>query len=87
MTDNNDFLKIYFLYLYNLLWWVMMINLFVALFNMLPLGILDGGRFFYLAVFGLTKSKKVAEKSSKLATKLIALIFLLMMVFWFISLF
>ena len=74
-------------YLYNLLWWVMMINLFVALFNMLPLGILDGGRFFYLAVFGLTKSKKVAEKSSKLATKLIALIFLLMMVFWFISLF
>jgi len=75
------------LYIYNLLWWVMMINLFVGLFNMLPLGILDGGRFFYLAILSVTKNKKVAEKSFSYATKVIGLIFLAMIIAWLISLF
>ena len=39
----------------------MIINLLVALFNMLPLGFLDGGRFFYLTFLGLTGSEKVAK--------------------------
>ena len=30
-------------FIYYFLWWIMIINLLVALFNMLPLGILDGG--------------------------------------------
>lgn len=73
-------------YLYNLLWWVMMINLFVGLFNMLPLGILDGGRFFYLAILILVKDKKIAEKSFKWATRVIGLIFLAMILAWIFSL-
>jgi membrane-associated protease RseP (regulator of RpoE activity) len=74
-------------YIYNLLWWVMMINLFVGLFNMLPLGMLDGGRFFYLGILSLVKKKNIAEKSFKWATKFIALIFLAMIIAWIISLF
>lgn len=73
-------------YIYNLLWWVAMINLFVGLFNMLPLGILDGGRFFYLAILSISKNKKTAEKSFKYATNLIGLIFLAMMIAWVFSL-
>lgn len=73
------------IYIYNLLWWIMMINLFVGLFNMLPLGILDGGRFFYLAVLSITKNKKTAEKTFGYATKLIGLIFVLMIVAWAVS--
>jgi membrane-associated protease RseP (regulator of RpoE activity) len=63
-----------------------MINLFVGLFNMLPLGILDGGRFFYLAILSVAKNKKTAEKSFKYATKFIGLIFLAMIVAWAFSL-
>lgn len=74
-------------YIYDLIWWVMMINLFVALFNMLPLGILDGGRFFYLTVLSITKKEKFSQKSFKLMTQLIGLIFLAMMIAWFFSLF
>lgn len=74
------------IFIYNLLWWVALINFFVALFNMLPLGILDGGRFFYLTVWGLTGSEKVGKKAFKLITYLILLLFLLMLFFWFFAL-
>jgi len=77
---DGDF--VYFVY--HLLWWVMVINLLVALFNMLPLGILDGGRFFYLAVLSITRSKKVAKWAYRIAGYLILLVFLLMMFFWFV---
>jgi hypothetical protein len=38
------------IFIYDLIWWLMIINFLVALFNMLPLGILDGGRFYYLTL-------------------------------------
>ncbi|GEM_PF-256998 len=41
-------------YLYYLFFWVFLLNAAVALFNMLPLLIFDGGRFFYLTVWGIT---------------------------------
>lgn len=72
-------------FIYHLLWWVMIINLLVALFNMLPLGILDGGRFFMLAVWGITKKKRLAKLASKAMGWLILFAFVLMMFFWFIS--
>jgi len=73
-------------FVYNLIWWVMIINFFVALFNMLPLGILDGGRFFYLGILSVTKSKRIAEKSFWLISQIILLIFILLMFFWLIAL-
>ncbi|MFH0712126.1 MAG: site-2 protease family protein [archaeon] len=77
---DGDF--VYFIY--HLLWWVMIINLLVALFNMLPLGMLDGGRFFYLAVLSVTRSKSVAKWAYRVAGYGILFVFLLLMFFWFV---
>lgn len=71
-------------FIYHLLWWIMIINILVALFNMLPVGMLDGGRFFYLAMIGILRSKKAAKVASKIAAYLILLSFVLMMFLWFI---
>jgi len=79
-TWDGDFV----FFIYHLLWWIMVINLLVALFNMMPLGMLDGGRFFYLAVLGIFGSEKVAKGAYKVATYLILFMFVLMMFFWFI---
>lgn len=73
------------IFIYNLLWWIILISVSVALVNMLPLGIFDGGRFFYLSVLALTKSEKVAKKSFVISTYFFILLFLLLMIFWFIS--
>jgi membrane-associated protease RseP (regulator of RpoE activity) len=74
-TDLIDFI-------YDLLWWIILINFSVALVNMLPVGIFDGGRVFYLTVWGLTKREKFAKISSKVATYIILGIFVLLMLLW-----
>lgn len=78
-ASYNKDLALFFL---NLFWWIMIINLLVALFNMLPLGMLDGGRFFYLLVLGITRSEKLASKAFKYMGYAILLSFILMMLFW-----
>jgi membrane-associated protease RseP (regulator of RpoE activity) len=70
---------------YDLLWWIAMINLMVGLFNMLPFGFLDGGRFFYLTVLGITKSEKSAQKAFAWATRIILGLFVLLMLVWLIA--
>jgi membrane-associated protease RseP (regulator of RpoE activity) len=75
---NNDL--IYFFY--HLFWWVMIINFLVALFNMLPLGILDGGRFFYLTIEKFTKKEKTAMIIFNIIRRFIIFLFILMMVIW-----
>lgn len=72
-------------FIFHLLWWIMVINLLVALFNMMPLGMLDGGRFFYLSVWGMFGSEKLARRAYQIATYLILFMFALMMFFWFIG--
>jgi len=69
-------------FIYNLLWWLVLISLSVALVNMLPVGIFDGGRFFYLTIWGITKSEKVAKKSFAIVTYLFLLLLLIVMAFW-----
>jgi membrane-associated protease RseP (regulator of RpoE activity) len=77
-TINADFA----LYIKNLLWWVYLINLSVAIMNMLPLGLFDGGRFFYLTVLAITKKKKIAEASFKFVTRFLLIVLVLLMVLW-----
>jgi membrane-associated protease RseP (regulator of RpoE activity) len=72
-------------FIYYLLWWLIFVNLAVALFNMLPLGILDGGRFFYLTVLGLTGSKVFAQRAFRFMTWLILGSIALIMVRWVIG--
>lgn len=79
---GSDF--VYFFYY--LFWWIMVINLLVALFNMMPLGMLDGGKLFYLGVWGIFGSEKWAARAYKFATYFILMMFVLMMLFWFIGL-
>ena len=70
------------IFIKNLLFWLTAINLFVMLFNMLPLGIVDGGRFFFLTMLAITKSEKKAMKAFRFVTYIIALAFIWLMVGW-----
>lgn len=69
-------------FIYNLLWWIVIINISVALMNMLPLGIFDGGRFFYLSVLAITGSKNISEKAYKISTWFFIALLAAMMVKW-----
>jgi membrane-associated protease RseP (regulator of RpoE activity) len=71
-------------FIYNLLLWIVLINISVMLVNMLPFSIFDGGRFFYLSVLGLTGSKKKSAKWFKIANTFILLILIAMMLVWVI---
>lgn len=74
-------------FIFNLLWWVVLLNFAVAIANMLPAGFFDGGRFFLLTVWGITGSKKAGEKAFKWSTYFIIALLGLFMVYWFIRLF
>jgi len=74
------------LFFQDLFFWLIIIAISVALLNMLPLGILDGGRFILITLIAITKSKKTAIKIYKIITFLIFLMFLAMMFFWAIRL-
>ncbi len=69
-------------FIYHLLWWTVLICLSVALVNMLPLGIFDGGRFFYLSVWGLTGSKKIGKVAYKISTYIFLLLIIALLIKW-----
>ena len=75
------------LFIYNLLWWLALISLSVALLNMLPVGIFDGGRFFYLTILAITKSEKIAKRAFSFMTYFFLFLLLLLMVFWIVGVF
>ncbi len=49
-------------WLAGLMFWLFMLNIGIGLFNLLPIGPLDGGRMFQLVCFKLFKRKEVALK-------------------------
>jgi membrane-associated protease RseP (regulator of RpoE activity) len=72
-------------FIYDLLWWVILISLSVALVNMLPMGIFDGGMFFYMTIFGITKSHEKARKWFSGVTYFLLSLVVVLMIFWGIS--
>lgn len=78
---NSDFI----IFFYNLLWWIVLISLSVAIVNMLPLGIFDGGRVFYISILKLTGSEKTTSKIFKIVTILFLIFFVFLTIFWFIK--
>ena len=62
-----------------------MINLSVALVNMLPVGIFDGGRFFYLTVWGITGSEKFGRRAFAFSTWVIILFLVWLMFKWAVA--
>lgn len=75
------------IFIYNLLWWIVLISFSVALINMLPMGIFDGGRFFYLTILGITKNKKIAKQAFVFITQFLLFLILFMMILWAFSVF
>jgi len=75
------------IFIYNLIWWLALVNISVALINMLPVGIFDGGRMFMLTIAGITGSEKFGQVVFKVMTYLILGIFLLLMFGWFVAIF
>ena len=65
-----------------LIFWIFMTNLFVGLFNLLPLPIVDGGRMAYIASLYFTKSDKRAKKIAKRAYTFSLSLFVLLFVIW-----
>jgi len=51
-------IPLWFLMLAN---WIIIINVGVGLFNLLPLGPVDGGKMFYSAMLGIFKNEKIAR--------------------------
>ena len=69
-----------YLWLYLLVFWLFNINLGIGMFNLLPLGPVDGGRMFFAAAFHFTKNKEKAVKILKAATLLV--LFLIIVNMW-----
>ena len=69
-------------FIYDLIRWLIIICLSVALINMLPVGIFDGGRFFYLTILALTKKKKVAKKVFQVVTYFFLFLLVFLMILW-----
>jgi membrane-associated protease RseP (regulator of RpoE activity) len=65
--------------------WLILICFFVAVFNMLPVGFLDGGKFFYLSMLMLTKSKKKAGILFKISSYAVGAIFMLLILAWLLG--
>jgi len=70
------------MFIYNLIWWLALINISVALINMWPVAIFDGGRMFMLTVWAITRSERVGKIAFKIMTYLILGSLLLLMLGW-----
>ena len=73
------------MFIYYLLWWLVLISFSIALVNMLPVGIFDGGRFFYLTILAITKKEKVAKIAFSIVTYLFLFLLFVIMAFWLAS--
>ena len=73
------------MFIYNFLWWLVLISISVALVNMLPMGIFDGGRFFYLTALAITKNESLSKKIFSYMTYFLLFIVLLLVFFWIIA--
>jgi membrane-associated protease RseP (regulator of RpoE activity) len=65
-----------------LFFWLIMAFLGMAFFNMLPFAFMDGGRFFMLSMWAITKSKKKGEKAYKIASLIVLIILGIMVLIW-----
>ncbi len=74
-------------FIYDFLWWLVLISFSVALVNMLPMGIFDGGRFFYLTMWQITGSEKKAKKWFAYTTYFLLGLLFILMFFWAFSFF
>ncbi len=70
------------IFIYDLLWWIVLVSISVALVNMVPVGIFDGGRFFYLTILAISKKEAIAKRAFHISTVFILVVVALLMVKW-----
>ena len=80
-------LPYFVLWLNRFIMWLFIINIGVGLFNLLPLGIVDGGRMFYLAALFFVKDDKLAKKLWTAASLIVLLLILINIYPYFVKLF
>ncbi|MFB6246828.1 MAG: site-2 protease family protein [Candidatus Pacearchaeota archaeon] len=74
------------MFIEGLLEWLVLISFTVALVNMLPVGIFDGGRFFYLTIWEITGSEKQGRRWFGYVTYFFLLLLVLIMAGWILNL-
>jgi len=70
------------IFINDLFWWIFIVSFSVALMNMLPVGIFDGGRFFYLTIVAITRSEKIAKKAFKISSLIFIMLAAVIMIKW-----
>ena len=90
----NKVLVQIFLWLMKLTFWLFIISFGVGLFNLLPLGPVDGGKMFYLAALAVFKDDRKAKKLFSFVTWLVVLLifinlwpFIVKLFLWLMNLF
>lgn len=68
------------LWLNILIYWLFLTNFMVGLVNLLPIGIVDGGRMFFLALTGFVKNEAIAKK----IFAVVSIVLLLLLLFFLI---
>jgi len=63
-----------------LIYWLFLTNLMVGLINLLPMGIVDGGRMFYLALLTFIKNEKTAKKIFGVVSIILLLLLLMFII-------
>ncbi|MBI4447876.1 site-2 protease family protein [Candidatus Woesearchaeota archaeon] len=66
--------------------WLFIINLGVGLFNLLPLGMVDGGRIFYITALAIFKEEKKAKYAWKVASAICLALIVINLGYWLIKL-
>jgi len=74
-------------FIYNLIWWLALINFSVALINMWPVAIFDGGRMFMLTIWAITGSERIGKLAFKVVTYIILGALIALMFGWFSAMF
>ena len=77
MKDNYEWLAPFIFKIKSLLKWLFILNLLIGLANLLPLGIVDGGRMLQVALHKVVDNKEKAQK----IWVFIAVLFLVFLVF------
>lgn len=67
--------------------WLFMISIGVALFNLLPLGAVDGGRMFLVAMLWIFKDEKKAKRAWSIFSAICLLLIFINLLPWIIKLF